>query len=141
MSRPFAVWRWISLALAAGCATTSGQAARVVAGCDDAVAIDVTVQGSVVVRDHGLVRRTVLRAEQRGDLDRLLFAAGARGWPACEAAADAASCGVRYVGTDGSCRRPPHDVLVGSSGQSLVQLLGDVMEAELGPGRRAQLRL
>src|SRR5262249_51402284 len=66
--------------LAAACATTGGQAARVVAGCQDAVAIDVTVQGSVAVHDHGRVRRAVLRAEQREDLDRLLFAAGARGW-------------------------------------------------------------
>jgi hypothetical protein len=98
-----------------------------------------TVHGSVEIRDRGRVRRTVVRAEQREDLDRLLFAAGAPSWPHCAGAE--AGCGLRYIGADDECRQAPAQALSSSPGQSLVQWLGDVVEAELGAGRRTQLHL
>jgi len=126
-----------------GCATTGGSGvARVAAGCEDRVAISITLGGSVEIHDRGRVRRTVVRAEQREDLDRLLFAAGAREWPQCGPVEPSPqACRLRYQSAAGECRQATREVIASGPGQSLVQLLGDVVEAELGAGRRAQLGL
>jgi len=128
---------WMLITLC-GCAQTGGATARVQAGCDVGLALLVTVGGSVEIHDGPRVRRTMVRAEQREDLDRLIFAAGAREWPPCDGAEP--RCGLRFVNADGQCRQATRAVVSSGAGQSLVALLGDIVEAELGAGRRTQLR-
>jgi hypothetical protein len=121
-----------------GCATGSGTPPRVIAGCDGEVEISATIHGAVEIHERGRVRRTVVRSEQREDLDRLLFAAGATEWPACEPAPP--RCSVRFIDRGGVCHQAGRAALGGSAGESLLAWLGDVLEAELGAGRRGFLR-
>jgi hypothetical protein len=121
----------------AGCATTSGPPPRVTLGCPDRVSIAVTPGGAVELHDRGRVRRTIVRAEEREDLDRLLFAVGVRSWPACPPAGG--GCGLRVVMASGYCTLAPEGVFRSSPGHSLLATLGDVVDRELGAGRRAGL--
>src|SRR5579884_3658009 len=126
--------KWLALVVVCGCAQTGGAVARVQAGCPERMAISVTVGGSVEIQEGSRIRRTVVKSEQREDLDRLVFSAGAPNWPAC-----AGDCGgLRYVTADGLCHQATREVVASGPGQSLVALLGDIVEAEMGAGRRAQ---
>jgi hypothetical protein len=124
--------------LALGCATTGGSAPSVALGCSDRVSVTVTTLGFVTVSDRARTRRAMVRSEQREDLDRLLFAVGVNRWPACPESFT--GCGLRYIDASGSCSLAPRGAVASSAGQSLMTLLGDVVEAELGPGRRGALQ-
>ena len=129
------MWPFVMLLALVGCAQTGGASARVQAGCEGALAITVTTGGSVEIHDGTRVRRTVVRSEQREDLDRLLFNANAREWPLCQS-----QCGLKFLTAEGECRQATRAIVESGTGQSLAALLGDIVEAELGAGRRTQLR-